>query len=286
MARRSQKNHQLDWARSDLEQRLFLAGGRFTQANTILAGIVAGILTVLFYVVLGTTSLADTVFGRILLERGWTQHCCVLLTFWSLTILAVKWLKLGLQRQALDLRLLPPEPGFVISASTVDDVLQHLRDTVADTTRFLLLNRIEVALANLRNLGRVGDVDEILRSQAAQDESQLETSYAVVQGFVWAIPVLGFIGTVQGLSQAIGSFSGVLETSEGVSSLTAALKKVTMGLNTAFDTTLVALVAALAIQLLMILLKKAEQEFLDQATEHCIRNIVGRLRIDPDARDK
>jgi hypothetical protein len=286
MARRSQRSHQLDWARSDLEQRLFLAGGRFTQANTILAGIVAGILTVLFYVVLGTTRIADTGFGRILLERGWTQHCCVLLTFWSLTILLVKWLKLRLQREALDLRLLPPEPGFVISASTVDEVLQHLRDTVADPTRFLLLNRIEVALANLRNLGRVGDVDEILRSQAEQDESQLETSYAVVQGFVWAIPVLGFIGTVQGLSQAIGSFSGVLETSEGVSSLTAALKKVTMGLNTAFDTTLVALVAALAIQLLMILLKKAEQEFLDQASEHCIRNIVGRLRMEPDARDE
>lgn len=286
MARRSAKSHELDWAHSDLEQRLFFVGGRFTQANTILAGIVAGILTVLFYVVLGTTRLADTAFGRILLERGWTQHCCVLLTVWSLTILAVKWLKLRLQRRALDLRLLPPEPGFVISASTVDDVLQHLRETVDDPRHFLLLNRIEVALANLRNLGRVGDVDEILRSQAEQDESQLETSYAVVQGFVWAIPVLGFIGTVQGLSQAIGSFSGVLETSEGVSSLTAALKKVTMGLNTAFDTTLVALVAALAIQLLMILLKKAEQEFLDQATEHCIRNIVGRLRMEPEARDE
>lgn len=285
MPRHSTKQHELDWGRSDIEQRLFMAGGRFTQVNTLASGIVAGGLTVGFFMLLGTTKLADTTFGKILMERGWTQHACVLLTFWSLTILVVKWLKLRLQRRALDLRLLPPEPGFVISASTVDDVLRHIREMVDDPRHFVLLNRIDVALANLRNLGRVGDVDEILRSQASQDESQVETSYAVVQGFVWAIPVLGFIGTVQGLSAAIGSFSGVLESQEGVSTLTAALKKVTMGLNTAFDTTLVALVAALGIQLLMVLLKKSEQEFLDQATEHCIRNIVGRLRMETAAED-
>ena len=31
----------------------------------------------------------------------------------------------------------------------------------------------------------------------------METSYSVINSFVWAIPVLGFIGTVLGLSQAI-----------------------------------------------------------------------------------
>ena len=39
----------------------------------------------------------------------------------------------------------------------------------------------------------------------------METSYSVINAFVWAIPVLGFIGTVLGLSQAIGQFGGVLQ---------------------------------------------------------------------------
>jgi biopolymer transport protein ExbB/TolQ len=285
MRRSIAKQPGLNWSRGDIEQRLFLAGGRFTQVNTFLAGAVALVLTVLVYIVLGSTWLADTAIGKILRERSWTQHACVFLTLWSLTILFVKWLKLRLQRRALDVKLFPAEPGFVISASTVDEVLRQMQESVDDSRRFLLLNRIEIALANLRNLGRVGDVDEILRSQAAQDESQLETSYAVVQGFVWAIPVLGFIGTVLGLSQAIGSFSGVIDSGDGVASLTAELKKVTVGLTTAFDTTLVALIAALIIQLLVVLLKKAEQEFLDDATEHCIRYIVGRLRIEPGSSD-
>jgi hypothetical protein len=102
----------------------------------------------------------------------------------------------------------------------------------------------------------------------------------LIQGFVWAIPVLGFIGTVLGLSQAIGSFTAVLGTGEDVSAITAALGNVTAGLATAFDTTLVALVAALIIQLLMVMTKKSEEEFLDESMEYGMRNIVGRLRLE------
>jgi biopolymer transport protein ExbB/TolQ len=195
-------------------------------------------------------------------------------------ILLFKLIKLRLQRQALDVRVLPDEPGFVISTSTVEQVLRRIHEIADDPRNFIVLNRVDVALSNLRNLGAVGDVEDILRSQAAQDESQMETSYAIVQGFVWAIPVLGFIGTVLGLSQAIGSFTAVLGTGQDVSAITGALGNVTAGLATAFDTTLVALVAALVIQLLMVMTKKSEEEFLDEAMEYGLRNVVGRLRLE------
>jgi biopolymer transport protein ExbB/TolQ len=280
MRRREGRTRELNWARQDVEQRLFFAGGRFTRVNGLLTGLIGILLAVAFYAVLMTTPLSRTSFGQIFLDRGPTQHAVVVLFFWSLAILVFKRSKLRLQRQALDVRVLPDEPGFVISPSNVDQVLDRIREIADDPRHFMTLNRVEVALSNLRNLGRVGDVEEILRSQASQDESQMETSYALLQGFVWAIPVLGFIGTVLGLSQAIGSFTAVLGTGEDVSAITGALGKVTAGLATAFDTTLVALVAALIIQLLMVMTKKSEEEFLDEAMEYGIRNIVGRLRLD------
>jgi biopolymer transport protein ExbB/TolQ len=283
MRRRESRTRELNWARQDVEQRLFFAGGRFTRVNGLLTGLIGILLAVVFYAVLMTTPLSRTSFGQIFLDRGPTQHAVVVLFFWSLAILVFKRSKLRLQRRALDMRVLPDEPGFVISPATVDQVLNRIREIADDPRHFMVLNRVEMALSNLRNLGRVGDVEEILRSQASQDESQMETSYALLQGFVWAIPVLGFIGTVLGLSQAIGSFTAVLGTGEDVSAITGALGKVTAGLATAFDTTLVALVAALIIQLLMVMTKKSEEEFLDEAMEYGIRNIVGRLRLDsPD----
>ena len=282
MRRSESRRRDLEWSRYDIEQRLFPgAGGRFTRVNGLLTGLIGILLAVTFYAALMTTSLSSTNFGQIFLERGPTQHAVVVLFFWSLVILLFKSLKLGLQRRALDVRVLPDEPGSFISTSTVEQVLRRLREVADDPRNFVVLNRVEVALSNLRNLGRVGDVEEILRSQASQDESQMETSYALIQGFVWAIPVLGFIGTVLGLSQAIGSFTSVLGAGQDVSAITGALGKVTAGLATAFDTTLVALVAALVIQLLMVMVKKSEEEFLDEAMEHGIRNIVGRLRFEP-----
>lgn len=280
MRRRQGKTRTLNWAQHDIEQRCFFAGGRYTSVNGLLSGLVAIFLTVGFYSILIATPLADTPFGEIFLERGPTQHAVALLFFWSIAILAIKRSKLRMQRRALGVRVIPEEPGFVISPATAEQVLRHIHEIADHPARFMVLNRVEVALSNLRNLGRVGDVEEILRAQAAQDESQMETSYALIQGFVWAIPVLGFIGTVLGLSRAIGNFTAVLGTGEDVSAITGALGKVTAGLATAFDTTLVALVAALVVQLLVVVTRKAEEEFLDEAMEYGIRNIVGRLRLE------
>ena len=269
----------LSWARSDIEQRLGFRGGRFTRANSVLTLLIGGLLSLLFYA--AVVPFQGTAFADMFTKRGWVQYATVFLTSWSLVILFVKWRKLVLQRRALDFPIVPTETDFVLSSGTVDQVMAQMY-AIADNPRsFLLFNRITVALSNLRNLGRVSDVDDILRSQADQDESGLETSYSLVQGFVWAIPVLGFIGTVIGLSDAIGSFSSVLAESGEVDELASALRGVTSGLATAFETTLVALVAALIIQMILTFLKKGEEEFLDNCSEYCARHVVGRLRIMP-----
>jgi biopolymer transport protein ExbB/TolQ len=196
-------------------------------------------------------------------------------------ILLMKWRKLAYQRRALEYAVTPNDADFVLSAANVDHVIDRIYDIADDPKNFALYNRIVVALANLKNLGRVGDVDEILRSQAEGDDAAVETSYGIVSGFVWAIPVLGFIGTVQGLSDAIGGFGAVLDTAKDVKQITDNLRGVTAGLTKAFVTTLVALVAALAIQLLLTFLKKSEQEFLDDCSAYCTNQIVNRLRIMP-----
>ena len=52
----------------------------------------------------------------------------------------------------------------------------------------------------------------------------------------------GFIGTVIGMSQAVGSFDAVLSNADNVDGLKDGLVQVTGGLGTAFDTTFLALV--------------------------------------------
>ena len=269
----------LNWSHSDIEQRFGFHGGRFTRTNNLFTGIVAVLLTIGFYAAI--MPIQGTWFGDMWTKRGPTPYAIAFLSCWSVAILFVKWRKIRFQRKALQYHVMPDDPAYVLSAASVEPVLARVYATVDDPRNFILFNRIVVALSNLRNLGQVTEVDEILRSQAAQDESTVETSYALLTGFVWAIPVLGFIGTVLGLSEAIGQFSGVLGAASDVDQISGALKGVTAGLATAFETTLEALVAALFIQLAITALRKSEEEFLDEAMDYGLRFVVGRLRILP-----
>ena len=269
----------ISWARADIEHRLGFRAARFTRVNNWLSFLVGGVFTAGFFASLIPAD--GTRLEAMFTQRGIVPYFIVFFFFWSLTILAIKSRKLALQRKALQASIIPDEHDFVLSAATVDQVINRMYEIVDDPKHFVVLNRIVIALSNLRNLGRVTDVDEILRSQAEHDESSMETSYSLLNGFVWGIPVLGFIGTVLGLSYAIGGFGKVLGSGGEMSHVTESLKTVTGGLSTAFDTTLEALVAALFIQFLCTFLKKAEEEFLDDCSEYCHRHVVSRLRIMP-----
>jgi biopolymer transport protein ExbB/TolQ len=276
-ARRDGAAAPLDWARLDIEERLGFSGARFTRTNNVFTGLVALVMTIGFFACL--IPLEGRWIAEMFTKRGPTPYAIVFLSSWAVAILLVKGLKLRVQRRALAFHVMPEDPSFILSSATVEPVLARIYATVDDPRNFVLFNRIVIVLSNLRNLGQVTDVDTLLRSQAEQDESTVDTSYALVQGFVWAIPVLGFIGTVLGLSEAIGQFSGVLGSADDIENISQSLKGVTAGLSTAFETTLAALVAALFIQLGITLLKKSEEEFLDDAMEYGLRSVVGRLRI-------
>jgi biopolymer transport protein ExbB/TolQ len=275
----------LSWAKQDIENRLWSRGGRHTRVNAFFAAIVGLLLTGGFYA--SMLGFRNTTLAAMFLRQDSYMIPLAIVFFcsWALAILAVKSRKIALQRRALAIGVVPTSHDFVLSSASVDAVIENIYQAVDDPKHFILFNRIVIALSNLRNLGRVSDVDDILHSQASNDEAAMDTSYLLVASFVWAIPVLGFIGTVVGLSRAIGAFGDVVSSASDVSQITGALKPVVAGLSTAFETTLEALVGALVVQLFMIYLKKSEEEFLESCSDYCIRNVVNRLRIMPFERE-
>ena len=130
----------------------------------------------------------------------------------------------------------------------------------------------------MKNLGNVTGVSECLATQASNDEDYLANSYTILNGFIWAIPVLGFIGTVIGLSEAVGGFGKVVSQGADIEELKKALGGVTSGLSVAFETTLIALVLALIVQLFAKLVNNQEELFMDECADYCNRNIVAKMK--------
>ena len=306
----------LHWEARDIERRLGFKGAKYTGTNTFLTTTIGLILAIAFYAALApfemlnvrakakqapqakTAPEADAqpaeetqagikyYFATMFFERGPIPYVIVLFAAWCVAVLFVKSRKLKLQQESLDHSILPEEPDFVLSPITANDILGNLYRLADNPKHFLLLNRIERALSNLKNIGRISDIDDILRSQADNDEAYTESTYTAVRGFIWAIPVLGFIGTVLGLSDAIGGFGAVLSKSTEITQLRGALQDVTGGLSVAFETTLIGLVAAVCIQLLLTSLKRREELFLDQCNEYCHWHIVSKLRTIPVEEDQ
>ncbi|MGD9730725.1 MAG: MotA/TolQ/ExbB proton channel family protein [Desulfamplus sp.] len=277
----------LQWKKMDIEERVGINGGKYTDVNLKFTFFLSVFLSLIFYIPqlyykeisLIFPILSHVNLTALFLERGITPFFIVFFSCWSISILLVKWRKVVFQQKALSLMVVPQTHDFELTKDTAKAILSRMYGLVDDPKYFVLLNRIERALANLKNIGLISDVSEVLRVQAQNDEDQMESSYGLVRGFVWAIPVLGFIGTVLGLSQAIGSFGAVLVKSNGLDSLKISLQQITSGLAVAFDTTLIALVAALSIQLIMIWLKKREESFLDECNDYCHANIISKLRL-------
>jgi biopolymer transport protein ExbB/TolQ len=273
----------LDWSRSDIERRLGFKGGRFTAPGTLLSLIIGVLMTALFYtsLVLIQQKWPETHwFAAMFLERGPCPYPTMLLFFWAASMLWIKWRKLKLQRRALGLPLMPQDPEFVLTSTSAKEVRDRMCMMVDNPHHFLLFNRIDLALANLHNIGQASDVTAILKIQAESDEAQIASSYGIVQGFMWGIPVLGFIGTVLGLSQAIGAFTDTLQAGGDLAAIRASLKTVTGGLATAFETTLVALVCALILQMLVSFMQSAESQFLDDCNDVCHKHVAGKLRLE------
>lgn len=195
--------------------------------------------------------------------------------WWAIAICYLKWKKLEHQRRAMLLDVLPREIGKEINAQNVGHFIDHVYRLPTNLRDSLMVNRIRKALEFFEVRQSVSDVSAMMNSQSAIDGSRIMGSYIMVRAFLWAIPLLGFIGTVVGLSQAISgmSFANV----EDVGKIVGSINNVTSGLGTAFDATLLGLVFAVILNFPLNSLAKREDEALNDIDAFCNEVLLPRL---------
>ena len=88
---------------------------------------------------------------------------------------------------------------------------------------------------------------------------QHQHNFAPLQFTIWALPLLGFIGTVVGITQAIGGLEQVVAT-VGAAPDNGGLTEVLAGLQFAFDTTFVGLILVIPTMLYTLVLRASAQK--------------------------
>ena len=253
----------------------------------VLRNIVVGVLgTAAFYAAIWPVSWSGgkmTYLGRLFIgtstmaQGGWVPIAEVFLFFWAIGMLVEKWAKIRRQQRGLLYDVLPTSIGEQISLANIDAFIDHIRGLPRDSVGSFLVTRCVRGLEHFRVRKSAPDTATMLASQSELDASSVDSSYTMFHVFIWAIPILGFLGTVIGVSTAVGSFTGTLEGSSDIGALKVALKGITGGLATAFDTTLVALAMAMILTFPVSGLQKFEGDLVGQVDEYTNENLLRRL---------
>ena len=248
-----------------------------TDASLVLTGLVALAATVAAYWFV-LFPLTHQYWAKLFTERGWVPYAILFLTFWSMAILLLKLWKLLSQRQSLTYDLLPQHESRAIHSGNIASFRKHIEQLPLNPRRDFLVRRVLLALDHVDARGDVQVVGEVLQSQGEIDGARVDGSYTMLHVFIWAVPIMGFIGTVLGISDAVSQFSGSLEGAEDLDVIKQSLAGVTSGLALAFDTTLVALAMSMVIMFPANTLQKAEEDLLISIDQYCNDHLLQRLQ--------
>ncbi len=183
----------------------------------------------------------EVYFGALFLDRGWVPYVLVLFLGWAVGILILKYRRLQVERRALIVDVLPFSISDSITPANVDGFLQYQLTLPAKLADSYMLRRIRRGLEHFKARESNPEVASMMEMQSEIDAGKISGSYTLVKVFLWAIPIMGFIGTVLGISTAIAGLAGGMSGTQEMSTLMDQLTDVTVGLGVAFDTTLVAL---------------------------------------------
>ncbi len=191
-------------------------------------------------------------------------YCCFL---WATFIFASRFLETRRQRQAFAMGLLPVEEGARILQEDARPLHRKIEQLTATKGPFILANMIRQALAKFAISRSSLDVSNTVRTQAEVDHGRMVSSMANLNYLAWAIPAIGFFGTVRGLA---GSMTIAGQGGEQ-------LRIATSHLTVAFDCTLVALALSLVVMYIIHVIAREEEALVIDCQQFCLEHLVNRL---------
>jgi biopolymer transport protein ExbB/TolQ len=203
---------------------------------------------------------------------GPEQIACYLCFVWAGMMLLNRYREVLRQRAAFGLDMLPTDEG----ARILPEDARPLARKIEATTRqqpFILAKMVQMALTKFAVSRKAADVGEVVRMQADVEQNRLVTSMSTISYLVWAIPAIGFLGTVRGLAGGMSKAGNQRDADF--------IQQVSAQLGIAFDCTFVALALSVVLMGLLHAVQKAEELLIIDSQAYCQEHMLLRL-YDPE----
>ena len=204
------------------------------------------------------------------LLKDWDQESEVILGLWSLAIIGYKSWHARRERALLARDLLHVPDGMKILPEDTREYARPLEALPPAEAGCLLPRALLVALYRFGATRNVQDVSDAARGVCTAEAERLDSELSMLRYIAWAIPAIGFIGTVRGIGDALG---------EAHKAVTGDVSGVTEGLGTAFNSTLAALLISIVLMFLLHQLQLAQERFVLDSETYLDRNLIRHMQL-------
>jgi biopolymer transport protein ExbB/TolQ len=198
----------------------------------------------------------------------------------GLAALIIKAFEVVAQRAGLGDSLFSTVPRCAQPAEECNALLARLDRLPWRRQSEYYILRLRTALEHVRHHGSAESLDDELKYLSDLDAGRLHAGYGLFRVIVWAIPILGFLGTVIGITMMLG---GAAELTQGANQ--SSMFEIFRGLALKFDTTALALTFAILLMFVHFCVEGAENSLLEQVDRRSQGELFERFTVVPSGGD-
>lgn len=203
--------------------------------------------------------------------KDFEQESCFILMLWAMAIIGYKARRSLQERQLLQQPLVQVDEGTRIlpeDARQLTRPIQALPDAQQD---YLLPRALSTALQRFSSTRNIQDVSSAVSEVCDKESDRLDSELSMVRYITWAIPSIGFIGTVRGIGEALGQADKAVQGD---------IAGVTASLGVAFNSTLIALVISILVMFLLHQLQLLQERLVLDSHSYIDSKLLRHLKTD------
>ena len=202
--------------------------------------------------------------------RDFEQEACFVLMLWAFAIMAYKGITASREHKLLQMELVPVAEGTKILPEDAREYARQVQSLPASEQSLLLPRTLLSALSRFRATRNIQDVSATAHAVCESESERLDSELSMVRYIAWAIPSIGFIGTVRGIGEALGQAHKAVEGD---------ITGVTQSLGVAFNSTFIALLISIVLMFVLHQLQLRQERLVLDTETYLDQHLIQHLRV-------
>ncbi len=205
------------------------------------------------------------------LIKDFEQEACFILMFWALAIMGYKGSIILKERRLLETDLVAIAEGMRILPEDTREFARQV-EQLPDAEQDMMLPRaLTNALQRFSSTRNIQDVASSTHTLFESEAEQLESELSMIRYISWAIPSIGFIGTVRGIGEALAQADKAVQGD---------IAGVTQSLGVAFNSTFIALLISIFLMFLVHQLQLLQERLVFDSENYTNNQLIRHMKSD------